>query len=156
MASYYDALTTKWATLSGTTNDKLVAINALTVAGPAKDVSASSVIGYLALNAKLSGLLAYAAAPPQGAQAVTVVAAKELAALLSMPSFTTFYLSDPQVAAGVQVFLNALAGDAATGIAAADVTALLALGNTTIPWWASAGYSSSISLNDLGAAGGLS
>lgn len=33
--AYYDALTAKWATLSGMTTQKLSAINALTVPGPA-------------------------------------------------------------------------------------------------------------------------
>lgn len=33
--AYYDAMIAKWATLSGTTAQKLAAINALTVAGPA-------------------------------------------------------------------------------------------------------------------------
>jgi hypothetical protein len=138
--AFYDALIAKWATLSGTTAQKLATLNALTAAGPTQDVSASAALAYFALNAKLSGLLAYAASPPTNAQAPVVVAAKEFAALFSMPAFTTFQLSNPSILATVQVFLNLLASDAATGITAADATALLALGSTTVSWCKANGY----------------
>lgn len=151
--AYYDAFAAQWATLTGTTDQKLSSINALTVAGPLKDVPASSVIGYLALNAKLSGLLAYAASPPANSPPAAVVVAKELSAMLNMPSFTTFYLSNPQVAAALQLFLSTLASDPNTGLTAADSTALLALGNTTLPWWQSAGYQRAFDLGDVAAAG---
>lgn len=155
--AYYDALAAKWATLSGTTTEKLSAINTLTVAGSNADVSVSSVLGYLALNGKLSNLLAYAASPPAGANAQAVVAAKEVSALFSTASFTTFAMSNAAIYAGVQGFISALVADAAnTGITAADMSALLALAATTMPWWQSAGYTSSFNTNDLAAAGGLS
>jgi hypothetical protein len=151
--AYYDALIAKWATLSGTTAQKLASVNTLTVAGPPKDVSASAVLAYFALNAKLSGILTYAASPPVNSAAPVVVAAKEFAALFSMPAFTTFQLSDPSILATAQVFLNLLASDANTGVTASDVTALLALSNTTLLWWQSAGYPRPFDSGDITAAG---
>lgn len=150
--AYYDALKTEWALQSGTTAQKLAAVNAATVAGPNVDVPVQSVLAYLALNLKLAGLQTYAS----GAGTTTgVLAARELVALFNMPTFTTFQMSNPTVYAQMQVFLQALAADANSGIVSADETALLALAATTIPWWQSAGYGAPISNNDLVAAGGL-
>lgn len=153
--AYYDALVAKWATLTGTTAEKLAAVNALTVAGPNIDVPASEVIGYLALNGKLSALQAYAASPPSGATAGAVTAAKELIALFSLPTFATFQMSNSIVYGGVSQFLGALASDPASGVTSQDEASLLAMAATALPWWQSAGYTSPINENDLAAAGGL-
>lgn len=155
--AYYDALKTAWAALpSGdTTAQKLTAINAATVAGPAQDVPIGDVVAYLALQGKLSGLQAYVMAGTGNATALT--AAKELLTLLSTPSVTVFRMSNAETYATVQNFLEDLAADSGSGsgITSADVTNLLALAATAEPWWQSAGYTSPISLNDLEAAGGL-
>lgn len=153
--AYYDALKAKWATLTGTVADKLTAINAATVVGPRVDVAISSVVGYLALQAKLSTLQAYASNPPTSAVPQAVVAAKELVTLIATPSIHIFQLTDANTYAAVSNFLNALAGDAGTGIVASDVTALLGMAETTVSWWSANGYSSPISQTDLDAAGGL-
>jgi len=153
--AYYDALVARWATLAGTTAQKLGAINALTVDGPIADVSISAVVAYLALGGKLAGLQAYAQNPPNNANAEAIIAARELVALMSSPNAPSFRMSDPAVYATVQDFLSALAGDAATGITADNQAALLALAATTIPWWQAIGYTSPISQGDLDAAGGL-
>jgi hypothetical protein len=150
--AYYDAFISKWNTLSGTTAQKLAEINALTVPGPNQDVPASQVIGYLALNGKLSGLQAYAASAPN---TTAGVAARELVALFAMPTFSTFEMSNPTIYDGVEGFLTALAGDPNSGITSSDVTALLAMAATTEPWWQANGYTSAFNENDLEAAGGL-
>ncbi len=152
--AYYDALKTEWAALSGTTAAKLAAINAMTVAGPKQDVSVSSVVAYLALNAKFANLQSYAASPPTGAQAAAVTAAKEFLAILSTP-VSTFQMSIASIYSTISTFLNALAADPASGITAADVTALLAMTATTIPWWKANGYTSPFTQADLDAAGDL-
>jgi hypothetical protein len=156
--AYFDALRAQWTTLPAgdTPAQKLAAINALTLAGPAVDVPVGEVAGYLALQGKLSALQAYAASPPAGANATAVVAAKELVTLLGAPSVSVFRMSDAATATAVRNFLNALTADAATGITAQDVAALLGLAATTLPWWQASGYSSPIAQSDLDAAGGLS
>ena len=153
--AYYDALKAQWAALPAgdTTAQKLAAVNALTVAGPSIDVPVSAVVGYLAESSKLASLLKYAAAP---AATEAGVAAAELSAIIMCPNAPPFRTSNSTVAASVAGFLTALAADANSGLVAADVTALLALAATTLPWWQSAGYTSPISQGDLDAAGGLS
>lgn len=152
--AYYDALKTQWAGLSGTTAQKLAAINAMTVAGPSQNVAPSAIVAYLALNLKLAPLLKYAAnAPATEAGAC----AEELAAILQMGSNApTFETSNPAVLATVTGMLQAISADSASGLTASDVTALLALAATTVPWWQANGYTSPFSQADLDAAGGLS
>jgi hypothetical protein len=154
--AYYDALIARWATLSGTTAQKLGTINGLTVDGPTVDVPISAVVAYLALSGKLAALQSYAGNPPEGANAEALIAARELVALIGSPNAPPFRMSDSTVYSTVQGFLSALVADAATGITSDNQAALLALAATTIAWWKSAGYASSISQGDLDAAGGLS
>jgi len=137
----YTALASLWATLPAgdTTEQKLAAVNAMSVAGPKQDVPVGEVVGYLALQGKLSALQDYAAAKTGQAQAV--IAARELATLLAAPSVSTFRMSDETTYGAIAAFLNALAGDAASGITAADVTALLALAQAPdISWCRANGY----------------
>lgn len=147
--AYYDALKAAWAGLSGTTAEKLAAINSQTVAGPNVEVPVSVVVGYLALAGKLSGLLAYAASAPATEAGV---AAKELAALIGSPNAPAFAMGNPQTAATVTAFLGALVGDPASGLTSADQTAILALAATTRPWWQASGYGGPFNPNDLEAA----
>lgn len=153
--AYYDALIAKWATLTGTTADKLAQINALTAPGPIIDVPVSAIVSYLALNGKLATLTAYAASPPQGANTTAIIAAKELVALIASPNAGPFRMSISAVYSGVHTFLDALVSDASTGITAADETKILALAQPQIPWWQSSGYPGPLNQYDLQAAGGL-
>lgn len=62
----------------------------------------------------------------------------------------------PDYAALRALWATLPSGDVNTGIAAADVTALLALaGGPPVPWWKANGYTSPFNENDLAAAGGL-
>lgn len=153
--AYYDALIAKWATLTGTTSDKLAQINALTVPGPTIDVPISSVVSYLALNGKLFGLSAYAAAPPAGSNSTAVVAAKELVTLIGSPNAGPFRMSIPTVYSGIHTFLDALVADPNTGITSADEANILALAQPMVPWWQANGYTGLLNQYDLQAAGGL-
>lgn len=130
----FTALIAKWPSISGsTTQEKLDAINALTVAGPNVNVQPSQVVRYLALNLKLATIMKYAASPPS---TLAGTCATELVALLNIgQNAPPFYTSDPADYAALQGMLNALAGDAASGITSDDVAALLALASTTMPWW---------------------
>jgi hypothetical protein len=138
--AYYDALVAEWATLSAgnSTAQKLAAINAMTVAGPNLDVAVSAVVGYLALNGKLSALQKYAASPPATEAGI---AGAELVALLMCPNAPAFRMSEVATYAAVSAFLNALADDSNSGIAANDVTSLLALAvGPTVTWCQANGY----------------
>ena len=105
--AYYDALKAEWATLTGTTAEKLAAIDALTVAGPNIDVAPSAIVAYLALGGKLAALLKYAASPPATEAGL---AAANLAAVLAMGvNAPNFAMSQPSVYATVQGMLTALA-----------------------------------------------
>lgn len=168
---YYTALQSAWngttqpptgvtgtgLTAGMTTAQKLAAVNAWTVAGSNVDVAPSQVVRYLGINGKLAGLLKYAATPPATAAGL---AAAELAAVLEMGvNAPPFYASQPADYAALQNMLNALAGDANSGLTAADVAALLALAKgPQIAWCQANGYPYSgsgggLNLNDVAAAG---
>lgn len=156
--AYYDALAALWATLSSadTTAQKLATVNAMTVPGNPVDVPISAVVGYLGLSGKLLTLEAYAAGPPPGSQPAPIAAAKLFAAMFGSSNAPPFQMSQPAVYSAIDAYLNALTSDVNTGIAAADVTALLALaGGPPVPWWKANGYTSPFNENDLAAAGGL-
>jgi acetylornithine deacetylase/succinyl-diaminopimelate desuccinylase-like protein len=158
---YYAALIAKWDTLTGTTAEKLAAINALVVAGPTLDVPVSALVGYLGLNLKLAKLQAYAANPPSGSGPEAVAVAQEVISLIASPNAPGFGTSDPAILATVTALLEALVADANTGLTSADQAAILALAATSVPWWQAsvadggAGLSSPVTQADLDAAGGL-
>lgn len=134
--AYYDALVTKWATLTpGTTAAKLAQINTLTVAGPAGKaiLSPSQILNAIAF----SDLATF-----------TQLQVSQLTLLLAGTSI------DASVGTTVRAGIQALF----TG-KTASLTALGALvtplDTTTIPWWQLAGYSSPFNPNDLTAAGNL-
>lgn len=171
VATDYSALVAAWnstvqpppgvsgAPLLGTmsTAQKLAAMNAWTVAGPAQDVTPVSVLDYLFLNGKLPALQAYATTPPEGASATAVVAAKELTSA-QFPQLT-IQTSNPAVYAVIAGMIEALAADTNTGITASDAANLLGLAATTIPWWRAstaqggAGLAAPVAQTDLLAVG---
>ena len=163
----YTALVAEWATIttanpSFTTAQKLAAVNALTVAGLNVDVSASAVLGYLMLNVKLGGLQAYVASPPSGSSSTAIALVKELLAAFGYPAFGLFETSNATIYSTVGEMLTTISSDANTGITSGDVSAIMALAQTTIPWWKATvaqgggGLSSPVGMSDLSAApGGL-
>jgi hypothetical protein len=160
----YSALITAWhdatqpptgvtgtgLTGSMTTAQKIVAVNGWTVPGPNIDVPVSSVVGYLSLNGKLSGLIKYAASPPATEAGI---AGAELVAVINCPNAPNFQTSQSGAYSAVSGLLTALAGDSNSNISSTDATALLALSATLIPWWQTAGLSSPISTADTTTAG---
>lgn len=132
--AYYDALVTKWGTLTpGTTTAKLSQINSQTVAGPVQRamLSPSSI-----LNAIVFADLA----------ALTQLQVTQLTLLLQGSQV------DASVGTSIRTGIQALfAGKTQT---LNNLGALVApFDNPTIPWWQSAGYSSPISQSDLTVAG---
>ncbi len=149
-----DALATLWASISSanptfTTAQKLAAVNTQTVAGPNIDVPVVEAAIYLANEGKWAQLISYAQKQLANLGAgVTLTPAEQagaqLAALIATPQFTAFQTSSAVGLAAATAMLNAIAGDPLSGIASADVTALLALAETTVPWWQANGFAGPI------------
>jgi hypothetical protein len=160
--SYYDQLKDKWATLQGTSDEKLAAINAETVSGPRVDVQVSSVFGRLLLSGAYWKLAAFAQTVPtaDATHDGALFSAKSLLLLLSSPNAPAFNMSNPTHYVIISGMLGAilsweLANTGSTGVTQAIHDDILGLCETTSPWWQANGYSSPISDNDLIAAGGL-
>ena len=167
--AYYTALIAAWGSTTlpaGVTGTPLVSgasavsnlalLNAWTVAGPNVDVPVSSVVAYLGNVLKLPGLNGYATAAAAVAPASRTeaqLAGMELVELFGMPDAPAFKTSVASEYTLLEGMLTAIAGDSASGLTTADVTALMALAATTIPWWQSVGMTSPVSPNDLSAAG---
>lgn len=141
---YYDALVAKWPTLSGTTAEKLAAINALTLAGPNVPVPVLQVMTYLRTN---NLWMAIKASATPGAQAAVD------------------YNSDPRVQT-LDVSLPIVQGMIADLVTHSLLTQtqaneIIAMGNVGIPWWKTpvasggGGLSGPITMADLQAAGNL-
>lgn len=141
--AYYDALVTKWGTLSGTTAAKLTAVNALTV--------------QIAANGK-------AILPPS--KIINAIVFADLVALTQLQiSQLTLLLQDQNVDASVntpiRLGIQALFSGKTTTLA--NLGALVAPFDApvTIPWWQATvaqgggGLSGPVSQPDLTAAGGL-
>jgi hypothetical protein len=159
----YTALVAKWATLTGTTQQKLDVLNGTMVAGPTVDVTVPQVVGYLLLNQSYLPLQSFALTTAPGGNATyaaALVAAKTLIEWLTVANAPTMQMSNAAVAqtvAGMAGLLLAqeTAAPGSTGFTSAVFNGLLALAATQIPWWFSSGYTSPISAGDLAAAGGL-
>lgn len=133
--AYYDAMITKWASLAGTTEQKLAALNAATVPGPAQRaiLEPSSI-----LNAIVFADLA----------ALTQLQVTQLTLLLQGSAVDAS--AGTSIRAGIQALFS---GKAAT---LANLGALVApYDNPVIPWWRANGYSGPFSNADLAAAGNL-
>lgn len=141
--AYYDALITKWGTLSGTTAQKLAAINAITVTGSIPTlfrVSGSAILDCLNF-AEFNALTT--------AQQSTILQ------LCAMPGQLLGGSASPLVG---PLFASYYAGH----LAGPTITALTALAQATVqPWWQAGvaagggGLSSPVGTGDLTAAGGL-
>jgi hypothetical protein len=118
--AYYDALVAKWATLTGTTQQKLDAVNALTVAGPNVPVPVLQVMTYLRTNNLWMGIKAATATSPGAAAAVDYN---------SDPRVQTLDVSLPIV----QSMLADLVSK--TLLTQAQSDAIKAMGTPPIPWW---------------------
>jgi len=165
--AYYASLVAEWATITTanptyTTAQKLAAINALTVPGPTIDVQASTVLGYMMLNMKLGVLQAYATTPPNGSSANIIALVRELLVTFTYPAFDTFETSNVVTYSAVNTMLEAMASDTNTGITSTDVSNIMGLAQTSLPWWAATvaqgggGLTSPVGDPDLESAGNLS
>jgi hypothetical protein len=166
--AFYDALIAKWATLTGTTAQKIAAVNALTVTGPNVDVPVSAVVGKLMLMQVYLPLASFAQGSTTGVATHdnALFAAKMLMAMVTTPNAPIFQMSNAQDFATIKEMMDAIlaqetAASGSTGFTQAVHDALLGLCATTIPWWQATitqgggGLSGPVSLADLGPAGNL-
>lgn len=136
--AYYDALVAQWASLTGTTQQKLDVINALTVPGPNVPVPVLQVMTYLRTNNLWLQIKSAQATSPGAAAAVD-------------------YNTDPRVQTIdmtlpiVQLMVADLV--AHTLLTTAQALALAAMATTTTPWSQANGYNTPISGQDLVNAG---
>lgn len=157
--AYYDALAAKWATLTGTTDEKIAAANALTLPGPAVDVAVSAIEGALGLAGSLTAIEDWLDTSPPLGEART--SAKELMRTIVSPHVMTFQTSKPEVLATLTAMLGSLVAVVPPLLASEQVNALLAMAQTTVPWWGAptedggAGLSGPVSETDLQPAGDL-
>lgn len=144
---YYDALIAKWATLKGTTDEKLTQINALAVPGPDRAVPIDEITA-LWWRQGVWPIIKVSASTSAGA-----------AAALAINSDTRMQTIDMNIPIVGQMLGEMVSKSVITQAQADDV---IALKNTTLPWWqgtvAQGGgeLRASVALSDLAAAGGLS
>jgi len=138
--SYYDALVTQWAALTGTTDQKLSAINALTVAGTSAPIPLIAVMTYLRTNNLWMPIKAAVATSAGAAAAVDYNSDMRVTSLdASLPI--------------VQAMIADLVGHSL--LTTAQALSLVALGIPQLPWWQANGYTGPFSASDLLAAGGI-
>lgn len=133
--AYYDALSNQWKTLSGTTDEKLAQINALTVQVASQGVA--MVTPSQILNAIVFADLAL----------LTQLQISQLTLLLSGGSVDASKGSS--IRAGIQSFFS---GKTQT---LANLTALFSMADqpVSIPWWQANSYPRAFDLGDIAAAG---
>lgn len=138
--AYYDRLKTKWADLSGTTQEKIAAINTLTVPGPDKLVAIADIMTYLRTYNLWLPIKAAAGTNPAAAAVVDIE--EDLRA-------NTIDFSLPIVS---QLLAALVQTNLLSQNHADEITAMKA---TTQLWWQANGYPSIFNENDLIAAGDL-
>lgn len=166
--TYYNALIAKWATLFGSTDQKLVSVNAARAPWPRVDVSVSAVVGYLMLSGAYLPLSAFAQGAATGVAIHdnALTAAKMLTAMLTMPNAPAFNTSNATNYATIKGLMDAIlaqetAAPGSTGFTQGVHDGLLALAETTVTWCKANGYPDAqnggggITAIDLDSAGGL-
>lgn len=138
--AYYDALIAKWSTITGTTAQKLAAVNALTIAGPTQPVPVLTLMTYLRTNNLWMQIKAAVGTSAGAAAAVD-------------------YNSDPRVE-NIDVplpIVQAMLGEMKSKGLLSDqnIADINAMAVSQVPWWQANGYSGPFNGNDL-LAGGLS
>lgn len=160
--AYYTALINEWATLTGTTAQKMAAVNAMTVPGPNVDVAVSKIVATLMLDQAFLTLSTFANSATNGnaTHDAALNAAKMLMAVINTPNAPQFQMSNATIYGQVKGMLDAILAQetalaGSTGITQTVHDGLMALAATTIPWWQANGYTSPFNPNDLVMAGNL-
>ena len=147
------ALQATWATLSGTTAQKLASINALMVPGPPQDTTITALQTLLTANNLIAPITAYIARGPNAVQ-TALIACNYLIAILAATD-QTIHTSMPANFAAVQQLGQGLLSDPATGVTPQALQAMMALIQPSATWWSVNGFSGPITITELIAAGNL-
>lgn len=154
------ALSQVWAGLTGTTADKIAQINAMMVAGPNVDVTIQQVAGFLLLQGIYPLLTQFATTSNNGnpTHDGALLAAKTFVAWIALPNAPNVHMGQPDVFAavnqmGMAMVAQETASPGSTGFTQAVLTGLLALGQTSMPWWQANGFSGPVMASDVVAAG---
>jgi hypothetical protein len=149
------ALSQLWPSLTGSTADKISQVNAMTVEGSNVDISISQVAGYLLLKGVYPTLTSFASSTPTNSQPHdgALTAAKTFVAWIGLAGAPAVHMSDPGVFADFNALAAAIvaqetASPGSTGCTQGVLTGLLALAQTTQPWWQANGFSAPVTLVD--------
>jgi len=150
------ALSQLWPSLTGsTTSAKIAQVNAMTVAGPNVDVSISQVAGFLLLQGIYPTIASFAQGSTNGnaAHDGALMAAKTFMAWVALPSVPSVHMGLSDVYTAVTAMGNAMvaqetASPGSTGFTQAILNGLLALAQTTQPWWQANGFSGPVTALD--------
>lgn len=146
-----NALKTIWPTLTGTTAQKLSALNAMKVTGPPQDISIATLQTFLSQNNLLGPITAYLS---NGQNPAALIACNYLNAILAAGD-PVIHTSIPANFAAVSQIGPGLLADAATGVTPQLLAGMMALIAPPALWWQVNGFSSSITITELIAAGNL-
>jgi hypothetical protein len=132
----------------------------MTVAGPSIDISIQQVMGFLLLSGIYPTVAAFAGTANNNTQPHdgALQAAKTFMAWIELQNAPAVHMSQPSVVAAVTQMGNAMvaqetASPGSTGFTQAILDGLLALGQTTKPWWQANGFSGPVTGADAAAAG---
>jgi hypothetical protein len=151
-----DALSTYWPTAiansgcaAGATGTqcRIAWVNTQMVSGAYQNILVPSIVAYLVNVAHWPQVLSYGQLNYNkllsGTAWASLTAAQQngvqIYATTVVQSFTASF-STASNYSNIQAFFTTLSGDAASGLTAADVTAIMALASTTVPWWQANGY----------------
>lgn len=157
MSGNYTALSTIWATYpaSMSTSQKMAALNATIVPGPAVNVSRTSIKAILQGAGVLDTMQAYIANPAATQPALT--ATNYLLAVIIFEA-TLGDVLQTSVPANLTMIENLgpdLLADPANGMTQAILTQIMNLITPGVPWWQANGFSGPVLVSDLIAAGNL-
>ena len=147
------ALKATWTTLTGTTAQKLVTLNAMTVPGSPQDITVTALNSFLTTNNILTPVTAYASRGPNAVQPA-LIACNYLVAILAATD-PTIHTSVPENFAAIQQLGQGLLADPATGVTPTLLAAMMAMVTPSATWWSVNGFSGPITITDLIAAGNL-
>lgn len=149
------ALSQLWPSLNGSTADKIAQINAMTVSGPNVDVSIQQVAGYLLLAGIYPTVVQFASTSANGNQIHdgALTALKTFVAWITIPNPPPVHFSDATVDAQITAMAGAVAAQesispGSTGFTQSVHDGLLALGQTTHPWWQANGFYAPVTMAD--------
>jgi hypothetical protein len=151
MSGNISALQAIWPTLTGSTAQKLSALNVTMVPGTPQDITIAALENFLITNNLLNPVTTYVS---KGTNQLALIGCNYLLALLASPS-PVLATSQPANFLAIQQLGSGLLADPATGVTAAHLSQMIGMIAPSVPWWQANGFSAAVSVTDLIAAGDL-